>query len=101
MSKNINGTEYTTFSDILNDDNLLSAVERDLINFEISLIKKLIEAREEMGISQKQLADLSGLKQPAIARLESMRVSPQVNTLLKILKPLGYTLAIVPDMPKS
>lgn len=99
MSKTINKTEYTTFNDILNDNELLSDVERDLLVFEISFIKKLVEARDKMGLSQKQLALLTGLKQPAIARLESMKVSPQINTLFRILKPLGYTLAIVPDNP--
>lgn len=97
MNINIKGTEYTTFNDLVNDDSLLTSAERDIINFEISLIHKLVEAREEKGLSQKQLADLSGIKQPALARLESMKVTPQINTLLKILKPLGYTLAIVPD----
>ena len=37
-----------------------------------------------------------GLKQPAIARIESHRSVPRVDTLLKLLVPLGYTLKIVP-----
>ncbi len=53
-------------------------------------------AREAQGLSQTQLAELAGLKQPAIARLESMKATPQIDTLFKVLKPLGYTLAIVP-----
>lgn len=56
----------------------------------------MIEAREKKGLSQRELAKLSGVKQPAIARLESMKVMPQVDTLLKILTPLGYTLSITP-----
>ncbi|MEI6603472.1 MAG: helix-turn-helix transcriptional regulator [Clostridia bacterium] len=97
MSIKIKGTKYTTFNDIFNDEHLLSPVEKDAINFEIDLIGKFIEAREKMGISQKELSLLSGVKQPAIARLESMRATPQIDTLFKVLKPLGYTLAIVPD----
>jgi len=97
MGKIMKGTNYTTFDDVLNDNSLLSAVQRDAINFEISLIGKLIEAREKRGLSQKQLAELTGMKQPAIARLESMKATPQIDTLFRILKPLGYTLAIVPS----
>jgi len=42
------------------------------------------------------------LKQPAIARLESMKATPQIDTLFKILQPLGYTLAVVPsDQPQK
>ena len=47
-------------------------------------------------MTQRDLAEASGLKQPAIARIESMRSVPRVDTLLKLLVPLGYTLSIVP-----
>ena len=33
------------------------------------MIKTIIKLREEKGISQRQLAALTGIKQPAIARL--------------------------------
>lgn len=51
----------------------------------------MIEVREKKGYSQRELAELSGVKQPAIARMESFKSTPQVDTLLKILAPLGYT----------
>ena len=50
--------------------------------------------REEKGISQRQLAALTGIKQPAIARLESGRSVPNITTMNKLLAPLGYTLTI-------
>lgn len=64
--------------------------------FETKLISKLIEARESKGLSQRELAEISGIKQPAIARLENMRSTPQIDTLFRLLAPLGYTLSIVP-----
>lgn len=96
MSKKINGTEYTTFDDLWNDPQLLTESEKGEIQLKIDLVGKLIEAREQKGISQKRLAEMSGLKQPAIARLEKMQATPQIDTLFKVLKPLGYTLEIVP-----
>lgn len=66
------------------------------VEFQASLIDKIIEARESKGLSQRELADISGVKQPAIARVESMKSTPQVDTLIKLLVPLGYTLDIVP-----
>lgn len=87
---------YKTFNEMFNDDEYVSPEEREKINFQVSLIGKMIEAREKKGLSQRELAKLSGVKQPAIARLESMKVMPQVDTLLKILTPLGYTLSITP-----
>lgn len=97
MSIDINGEKFTTFSDYLNDETKVSVAEKAQIEFETVLIGKLIEAREERGLSQRDLAELSGIKQPAIARLESMRSTPQIDTLFKVLSPLGYTLSIVPS----
>ena len=96
MSITIKGDTFTTFDDLWNASNLTQA-EKDEIQLKIDLVGKLIEAREQKGISQKRLAEMSGLKQPAIARLERMQATPQIDTLFKVLRPLGYTLAIVPD----
>lgn len=97
MSIEINGEKFTTFEDYFNDETKVSPAERAQIEFETALIGKIIEAREEKGLSQRQLAELCGVRQPAIARLESMRSTPQIDTLFKILSPLGYTLSIVPS----
>ena len=87
---------YKTFDEMFSDDKIVSREEREQINFQVSLIGKLIEAREKKGLSQRDLAKLSGVKQPAIARLENMKSTPQIDTLLKILAPLGYTSSITP-----
>jgi len=60
------------------------------------LICELINARQEQGISQRDLEALSGITQSAIARLEKGTASPTLATLFKVLVPLGKTLAIVP-----
>ncbi|GHV28661.1 putative HTH-type transcriptional regulator [Spirochaetia bacterium] len=61
----------------------------------VSLIGELIRARQEKGFSQKKLEELSGVKQPIIARMEKGNTIPQIDTVLKVLAPLGKTLAIV------
>jgi DNA-binding XRE family transcriptional regulator len=88
--------EINTFSDYMADEERVTPIEKEKINFEVQLIGKMIEAREKRGISQRELAELSGVKQPAIARIESMKTTPQIDTLLKILAPLGYTLSVTP-----
>ena len=95
MSNDIN-----TFHDYMNDADRVTSAEREQVLFEAALIGKMIEAREEKGLTQRDLARLSGVKQPAIARLESMKVTPQIDTLFKLLNPLGYTIQIVP-IPKT
>jgi len=62
----------------------------------VALISELIHARQDKGITQKQLEEASGVRQPVIARMERGTTDPQLMTILKILRPLGKTLAIVP-----
>lgn len=77
-------------SSILTPDEIMES------NLQVSIIGELIKARQEKGISQKELEKLSGVKQPIIARMEKGSISPQLNTILKVLAPLGKTLAVVP-----
>lgn len=77
-------------------DSLMSSNEILESDLRVQLIDELVRARNEQGISQKKLEELSGVKQPVIARMETGKTSPQVSTLIKILKPLGKTLAVVP-----
>ncbi len=84
------------FSEFYNDDTNISPTERARIEFEVELIGKLIEAREAGGLTQKQLAEAAGVKQSAVARLETLKATPRIDTLFKVLTPMGYKLAIVP-----
>ena len=86
----------SSFKDLWNSPDFISEERRREIELEVEIIGKLIEAREQKGITQEKLAEMSGLNQSAIARLEKMSAKPQINTLIKILTPLGYKLSIVP-----
>ena len=65
-------------------------------NLRVALIGELIKARNERGVTQKQLVEMSGVSQPVIARLERGTTSPNISTVMKLLAPLGKKLAIVP-----
>jgi ribosome-binding protein aMBF1 (putative translation factor) len=77
-------------------DSYLTSEEKAESDLRVALIGELIKARQEKGISQKKLEELSGVKQPVIARMEKGTTSPQLDTILKVLAPLGKTLAVVP-----
>lgn len=62
----------------------------------VALIGELIRAREERGITQEQLEEMSGVTRSMIARLERGTASPGIVTITKLLAPLGKKLAIVP-----
>lgn len=86
--------DFTKWEDVRKELFTLEEIaESDL---RVAIIGELIKARQEKGISQKKLEELSGVKQPVIARMEKGKTNPQIDTLLKILAPLGKTLAIVP-----
>ena len=71
-------------------------VKEDIEEMEILaiIINAIIERRIELGISQRELAEMCGLPHSSIARIESCSVKPKVETLLKIMKPLGLTLSV-------
>ena len=77
-------------------DSLLTQDEISESDLRVALIEELIKARQEQGISQKKLEELSGVKQPVIARMETGATIPQVSTILRVLKPLGKKLSVVP-----
>jgi hypothetical protein len=47
-------------------------------------------------MTQKELAKASNLTQSVIARLESKKNTPQLDTLLKVASALGCDIAVVP-----
>ena len=62
----------------------------------VAIMSELIKARQEQGISQRRLEELSGVRQPVIARMEKGDSVPKIDTVIKLLAPLGKTLAVVP-----
>jgi transcriptional regulator with XRE-family HTH domain len=55
---------------------------------------QIAERRRELGLSQKQLAELTGTTQSAIARLESGGRPPRIDTLLRITNALDCELEV-------
>ena len=80
----------------LKNDLSVNQENQNSIELEKDLIRTMVAIREEKGLTQTQLAEICNVKQPVIARMESSVHSPQIDSLLKILTPLGYTLQIVP-----
>ncbi len=61
-----------------------------------AVIDQLIAERRRQGKTQRQLAQEAQLTQSVIARLESKKATPQLDTLLKIVAALGCDLKVVP-----
>lgn len=94
MSIEMNGNVWTTWEDVRGE--IFTPEEISESDLRVAIIGELIKARKEKGLSQKDLEKLSGVKQPVIARMENGTNVPKLDTVIKILAPLGKTLAIVP-----
>ncbi|MFI3255292.1 MAG: helix-turn-helix domain-containing protein [Eubacteriales bacterium] len=66
--------------------------ERD---FRVDLICTLIDAQRDQHISIEELAKLSGVKKSILKSLVTGDKFPAIDDVLKILMPLGKTLAVV------
>jgi predicted XRE-type DNA-binding protein len=62
----------------------------------VALMLELIKARKDKNLTQRQLEELSGVRQPIIARMEKGTSIPNMATVMRVLAPLGMTLKIVP-----
>ena len=71
-----------------------AALAYDAAVEEYAALEAMIRARAEAGVTQAELAERMGTTQSAIARLESGRVSPTVETLQKYARALGKRLKI-------
>ena len=60
-----------------------------------TIVSKIIERRNELGYSQRDLAKLCGLPHSSVARIETYTVMPKVDALIKIMIPLGLKLSAV------
>ena len=87
--------KWETWEDVKKQLNI-SPEQQAEIQLEMDIIEATIEARKKSKLTQRELSEKSGIKQPVIARLEKYANSPQTNTLIKLLYPMGYTLRVVP-----
>ncbi len=68
--------------------------EEEISNEEFELIAKIINARLECKMTQKELSEKTGISQPNITRFEKNAHSSSLSTTIKILNALGYKLVI-------
>lgn len=68
--------------------------EKRLMDLEYNLICEFIKLRGELGLTQQQMANDTGVVREMISVIENGRKHPQINTLIKLLEPYGYTLSI-------
>jgi predicted transcriptional regulator len=77
-------------------EGLISEDEVRESDMRAALMVEMIRARRDRGISQRELEKMSGVRQPVISRIEKGTDIPRVDTVMRVLAPLGLTLKIAP-----
>lgn len=66
----------------------------DELDPEYQIIKAMLNARAEKAITQKQLADITGIPQADISRIENGTANPSLRTLKRIADGMGMQLKV-------
>ncbi|MDT3343872.1 helix-turn-helix transcriptional regulator [Microbacterium aquilitoris] len=83
--------------------NLVRARARLLARSDRNLKADLIKARTDLGLTQKQVADLMGVTRQAIQKLERYDSDPKMSTLRRYANAVGALVhhTVVPDLGQS
>lgn len=73
-----------------------AVAELEALRLHYALARQLIERRHEMHLTQKQLAELSGIDQAEISRIERGQANPTTATLSALTRALAVDVQLVP-----
>lgn len=68
--------------------------EWDELEPEYKIIKAMLSSRAEKSMTQKQLADITGISQADISRLENGNANPSLRTLVRLADGMGMKLKL-------
>ena len=90
---NKRGTKYEDFeAELLRKPEIRR--EYEALKPKYEMIQSLIERRNQLRISQTQLARIIGTRQPAISRLERGDYNTTLNTLFKVANALDLDISL-------
>lgn len=64
----------------------------EILDMQYKLIKNLQKKRLEKNLSQTDIANITGLSQQAISRIETFQYSPSLPSLLKYMNALNIDI---------
>lgn len=92
----INHPQLSSFDDFLKEEMNDPAFKKAWADGTLrrQITEQLIEIRIQHKLTQKQLAQKAGMKQPFLARIESGSSTPSLTTLRKIAQAVGKDVVI-------
>ena len=88
----MNNQEY-----IINDEKQEFHIEVETKAFANQIVKSLIAERKRQGLTQKEIADITGMKAPNVTRIESCKFIPTLEVLMRYAKALGKEIHFALD----
>lgn len=70
------------------------AKEYEAIQLEMDVIRAIVDARTSQNITQKELAERTGINQADISKLENGTRNPSVNLLKRLAEGMGMALKV-------
>lgn len=83
--------DYKEYVKSVDDDNRRQMEEIEEIAV---IVGAIIERRQALGLSQRELASRCGIPQSSVARIETLKTVPNLETIVKIMQPLGLRLTV-------
>lgn len=83
----------------LKDENFKK--EYDALEPEFTIIKAMIDARKDSGMTQKELSEKTGINQADISKLENGTANPSLRTLQRLADGMGMVLKLEFVRPTS
>lgn len=71
-------------------------LQMESIEMMTEVVNALIQQRKDLGITQRELAEICDMPQSSIARIETFRTSPTLDTLVKLFNKLKMQFVIKP-----
>ena len=68
--------------------------EWEALEPEFAIMQAMIDARNEEGLTQKELSERSGIAQGDISKLENGNANPSIRTLQRLANAMGKKLQI-------
>ena len=68
--------------------------EYDALDVEYTIKQAMIDARKASGLTQKELADRTGIAQGDISRLENGTGNPSIRTLKRLAAGMGMKMKV-------
>lgn len=68
--------------------------EYEALEPEFSIIQAMIDARKASGLTQKQLAERTGIAQADISKLENGSANPSLRTLRRLAEGMGMQIKL-------